>query len=130
MIDDVEQATVHRVARRPLGPQESARASRLWWGRAADEYQAEHGSFLGDAEFVWGPEGLTEREAQLLGNPADLVGRRVLEIGCGAGQCGRWLRAQGVAEVVGIDMSARQLQHSHRLDKATGHRLPVVQADA
>ena len=130
MIDDVEQATVHRVARRPLGPQESARASRLWWERAADEYQAEHGSFLGDAEFVWGPEGLTEREAQLLGNPADLVGRRVLEIGCGAGKCGRWLRAQGVAEVVGIDMSARQLQHSHRLDKATGHRLPVVQADA
>lgn len=122
--------TVHRVARRPLDPQESARASRLWWEHAADEYQAEHGDFLGAAEFVWGPEGLTEQEAQLLGSPAELAGRRILEIGCGAGQCGRWLRAHGVAEVVGIDMSARQLQHSHRLDQATGHTLPVVQADA
>ncbi|KUP96438.1 class I SAM-dependent methyltransferase [Thermobifida cellulosilytica] len=130
MIDDLRTATVERIARRPAGAGESARASRLWWERAADEYQAEHGDFLGDAEFVWGPEGLTEREARLLGSPAQLAGRRVLEIGCGAGQCGRWLRTQGVAEVVGIDVSARQLQHSRRIDEEVGCALPVVQADA
>ncbi|MGW2634669.1 histidine kinase dimerization/phospho-acceptor domain-containing protein, partial [Streptomyces chattanoogensis] len=29
-----------------------------WWDRNADEYQSEHGAFLGDDRFVWGPEGL------------------------------------------------------------------------
>lgn len=130
MTDDLSTATVERIARRPADAGESARASRLWWERAADEYQDEHGEFLGDAEFVWGPEGLTERQARLLGAPAELVDRRVLEIGCGAGQCGRWLRDQGVAEVVGIDVSGRQLRHSRRIDEATGCALPVVQADA
>ncbi|GAA1447352.1 hypothetical protein GCM10009602_36270 [Nocardiopsis tropica] len=55
---------------------------------------------------------------------------RVLEVGCGAGQCGRWLRARGVREVVAFDLSFRQLQHSRRIDAETGHRLPTVQADA
>ena len=44
----------------------------------ADEYQATHGEFLGDAGFVWGPEGLTEDEAGVLG---DVAGRDVLEVG-------------------------------------------------
>ncbi|TDQ55325.1 class I SAM-dependent methyltransferase [Actinorugispora endophytica] len=130
MTDDLMSASVERVARREAGAGESARASRVWWEREADDYQAEHGEFLGDAAFVWGPEGLTEESARLLGDPADLAGRRVLEIGCGAGQCGRWLRGRGVAEVVGIDVSARQLQHSRRIDEATGGSLPTAQADA
>src|SRR5690606_20957153 len=57
------------------------------------------------------------------------AGRRVLEIGCGAGQCGRWLATQG-AIVTGLDLSYRQLQHSRRIDLGTGTALPVVQADA
>lgn len=123
-------ASVERVVRRAADASESARASRVWWEREADEYQAEHGAFLGQAAFVWGPEGLTEESARLLGDPAELVGRRVLEIGCGAGQCGRWLRKRGVVQVVGIDVSARQLQHARRLDEAVGGLLPTVQADA
>ena len=38
-------------------------------------------------DLVWGPEGLTEAAAGLLG---DLAGLRVLEIGCGGGQGARW----------------------------------------
>lgn len=104
----------------------TARANRGWWDAAADAYQAEHGTFLGDAAFLWGPEGLDETEARLLG---DVAGRRVVDVGCGAGQCGRWLVGQG-AEVVGVDLSWRQLRHSRRLDAATGLRLGVVHADA
>ncbi|GAA3729174.1 SAM-dependent methyltransferase [Spinactinospora alkalitolerans] len=130
MTDDLMHADVAQIARRPAGAEESARASRVWWEREADDYQAEHGGFLGDTGFVWGPEGLDEAAAHLLGDPAELVGARVLEVGCGAGQCGRWLRARGVAEVVGIDVSARQLQHSLRIDDATGRALAVAQADA
>lgn len=102
------------------------RANRGWWDRAASEYQAEHGAFLGDAEFVWGPEGLHEAQAGLLG---PVTGRRVLEIGCGAGQCARWLARAG-AEVVGLDLSEAQLRHSRVLDDRTGTPVPVVAADA
>jgi SAM-dependent methyltransferase len=106
--------------RRAASSGESIRANRQWWDEVADEYQAEHGAFLGDRRFVWGPEGLDEADAHLLG---PVAGRRVLEIGAGAGQCGRWLAAQG-AEVVAMDLSWRQL------DRATGSALPSVQADA
>jgi SAM-dependent methyltransferase len=102
------------------------RANRGWWDAAADDYQAEHGSFLRDAGFVWCPEGLDEADARLLG---DVHGRRVLEIGCGAGQCARWLAGQG-AEAAAFDLSFRQLRHSQRIDDSAGGHLPVVQADA
>lgn len=115
------------VGRRPVSSADTSRANRSWWDGAADDYQAEHGEFLRDVGFVWCPEGLDEAEARLLGD--DLSGRRVLEVGCGAGQCGRWLATQG-AIVTGFDLSYRQLRHSRRLDLATGTALPVVQADA
>lgn len=128
MTDDL--TAVDRIERRPVDPAESARASRMWWDRSADEYQAEHGGFLRDTGFVWGPEGLDEADARLLGDPGELVGSRVLEVGCGAGQCGRWLRSRGVRQVVGVDVSHRQLQHSRRIDGHGGPGLPVAQADA
>jgi SAM-dependent methyltransferase len=111
---------------RSVSPDETLSANRRDWDRSADDYQAEHGEFLRDVGFVWSPEGLDESEARLLG---DLRGRRVLEVGCGAGQCARWLRGQG-ATVVGLDLSFRQLQHSHRLDGVTGTPVPVVCATA
>ncbi len=62
--------------RRTAAHEETARANRSWWDDAADWYLDEHGSFLGDTGFVWCPEGLSEDEAQLLG---DVAGRAVLE---------------------------------------------------
>jgi SAM-dependent methyltransferase len=112
--------------RRRADTDETTYANRHWWDGEADSYQAEHGDFLGDASFVWGPEGLDEADVHLLG---DVVGRRILEIGCGAGQCGRWLTTQG-AQVVGSDLSWGQLQHSRRLDSRVETALPVAQADA
>ncbi len=117
---------VTSTGRRDAAAAVTVRANRGYWDAAADDYQAEHGEFLGDAEFVWGPEGLTEGDAGLLG---PVAGRRVLEIGCGAAQCARWLAGRG-AEVVGLDLSHRQLQHSLRLDDAAGLRVPVLVADA
>ncbi|MCG5212194.1 class I SAM-dependent methyltransferase [Streptosporangium sp. KLBMP 9127] len=117
---------VSGVAREPVSAASTSRANRGWWDASADDYQAEHGEFLRDAGFVWCPEGLDEADAGLLG---DVAGRRVLEIGCGAGQCGRWLVTQG-ARVTGFDLSFRQLRHSQRIDLDTGVVLPAVQADA
>lgn len=114
------------VERRPAGAAETRAALRSWWDFHAATYQSEHAADLGSASFLWCPEGLTEDSAGLLG---DVAGRHVLEIGCGAGQCARWLVLRG-ARVVGLDLSAAQLSHSRRLDAECGVAVPVLQADA
>ena len=125
----VEHAAVGPVVsaeRRAADEAESRRANSADWDRYADEYQATHGAFLGDTGFVWGPEGVTEESLRILG---PLAGRDVLELGSGAGQCSRWVRRQG-GRPIGLDLSHRQLQHSLRLDEATGVAVPSVRATA
>lgn len=115
--------------RRPTSESVTRRANRREWDAYADEYQAAHGEFLRAVGFLWCPEGVEEAEAQVLGSTAGLPGRDVLEIGCGAAQCARWLASRG-ARPVGLDLSWRQLQHARRIDEDTGLRVPVVQASA
>ncbi|HEY6594321.1 MAG TPA: class I SAM-dependent methyltransferase [Asanoa sp.] len=105
---------------------EARGASRWWWDRDADAYQAEHGAFLGDVDFVWCPEGLREAEARLLG---PVAGRRVLEVGCGAAAAARWLATEG-ASVVATDLSAGMLRHAAAGAQRSGVRVPLVQSDA
>ncbi|WP_137977489.1 methyltransferase domain-containing protein [Streptomyces violaceusniger] len=109
------EAAEPTATRRIADTAESSRANRGWWDRNADEYQEEHGAFLGDDRFIWGPEGLDEAEAGLLGPVEALKGRDVLEVGAGAAQCARWLAAQG-ARPVALDLSHRQLRHARRID--------------
>ncbi|GAA2444797.1 class I SAM-dependent methyltransferase [Streptomyces macrosporus] len=127
----MNQENEPEVTRREAGRTESVRASRLWWDRNADDYQREHGDFLGDDRFVWGPEGLDEERARLLGPAEELAGRSVLEVGSGAAQCSRWLAARG-ARPVALDVSHRQLQHALRIAQASpdAPAFPLVQADA
>jgi len=111
---------------RPVGPAESRSASRLWWDADADDYQAAHGDFLGDVRFRWCPEGLIEAEAGLLG---PVAGRDVLEVGCGAASCSRWLATQG-ARPVALDLSAGMLRHARDANERSGVDVPLVLADA
>lgn len=115
------------VGRRPADDRETVAANRTWWDAEAGDYYLEHGGFLGDDDFVWGPERLREEDAGLLG---DVAGRRVLEIGAGAGQCARWLAGRG-AEVVASDLSSGMLAQGVAIDtrSTTGLRLPFVQCD-
>jgi SAM-dependent methyltransferase len=114
------------VGRRDVDSAENRRASRGWWDRDADAYQAEHGEFLGNVEFRWCPEGLREADAHLLG---DVAGKRILEVGCGAASCSRWLATQN-AQVVALDLSAGMLRHARDAADTSGVRVPLVQADA
>lgn len=109
----------------PADQRVSRAANRRWWDADADDYHAEHGEFLGLADFVWCPENLRESEAGLLG---DVAGRRVLEVGCGSAPCARWLVAQG-AQVVAFDLSIGMLGHARKAAAATGIDVPLVQAD-
>jgi ubiquinone/menaquinone biosynthesis C-methylase UbiE len=108
--------------RRTVSEADTLRANRADWDAYADEYQATHGEFLGDVQFIWSPEGVDEADAHVLG---EVAGRTVLEIGCGAAQCARWLTTQG-AHAVGLDLSHRQLQHGRRLDLDTDVSVPSV----
>ncbi|GLY93552.1 class I SAM-dependent methyltransferase [Actinoplanes sp. NBRC 103695] len=117
---------IDKVARRPVSDAESRVASRGWWDIDADDYQAEHGAFLGDVDLVWCPEGVREADAHLLG---EVRGRRVLELGCGAASGARWLRGAG-AEVVAMDLSAGMLRQAREGSDRSGVRVPLVQADA
>ncbi|GAA4355397.1 class I SAM-dependent methyltransferase [Angustibacter luteus] len=118
------EESVTEAMRRDADSHESASANRSWWDAEAADYYAEHGSFLGDGRFVWGPEGLDEADAGLLG---DVRGRRVLEVGAGAGQCSRWLAAQG-AQPVAVDLSIGMLRQGVQIDPGTA--VPMIQADA
>jgi SAM-dependent methyltransferase len=118
------------AARRDADAAETARANRTWWDLEAEEYYAEHGSFLGDDDFVWGPEGLRETNAQLLGQ---VRGQRLLEIGAGAAQCSRYAARQG-ARVVATDISRGMLRRgadlNRRFTQESGLTVPLVQCDA
>jgi len=114
------------IARRDVSAADTVTANRRWWDADADDYHAEHGQFLGDADFVWCPERLREAEAKLLG---DVAGKRILEVGCGAAMCSRWLLTQG-ARPVAFDLSAGMLAHARRRADDTGLQVPLVQADA
>jgi SAM-dependent methyltransferase len=118
--------TETHVRRRTVTDDETRVASRGWWDLDADDYQAEHGAFLGDVDFVWCPEGLREADARLLG---DVRGKKVLELGAGAAAGARWLAGQG-AEVVALDLSAGMLRHAREAGERAGVRVPLVQADA
>lgn len=119
---------------RVLGSVDSAttqRANRAWWDDESPQYHREHGDFLGadiaGGDFIWCPENLSERDAQLLG---DVDGRTVLEVGCGSAPCSRWLTTQG-AHVVAIDLSRGMLGHGLAAMKRFHETpVPLVQATA
>ena len=119
-----------RAGRRGAYPVETASANRSWWDAEADDYYAEHGAFLGDDDFVWGPEGLREADARLLGS---VRGKRLLEIGAGAAQCSRYAARRG-ARVVATDISGGMLRQGADLNvhftQTSGLTVPLVQCDA
>ncbi|KGM14468.1 class I SAM-dependent methyltransferase [Cellulomonas bogoriensis] len=100
----------------------SPHPGRSWWELNAEDYLADHGEFLGRDDFCWCPEGLREADARLLG---DVRGRHVLEVGAGAAQCSRWLRAAG-AHPVASDVAWRMLTAFD----GDGDGVARVQADA
>ncbi len=113
--------------RAPVDQPETVRANRRWWDAEAPSYYAEHGSFLGDADLIWGPEGWREADLNLLG---DVRGRDVLEIGAGAAQGSRYLLGRG-ARVLASDLSAGMLRTAREIDaRRGGPSVPLVQCDA
>ena len=104
----------------------SSEHNRATWDRISDEYQRRHATFIGRAEPRWGMWQLPESELSILG---DVAGKDVLELGCGAAQWSILLARRG-ARSVGLDNSARQLDHARDLMSAAGVDFPLVHSSA
>ncbi len=123
---DMSPGEVRSAGYRPAGDDESVRGNRTWWDETAGEYRAEHRGDLA-GRLVWGPEGLDEQDAGLLGDVRD---RTVLEVGAGAGDCSAWLATLG-ARAVATDLSAGMLREldDEQADRSLPPPPPRLQCD-
>jgi SAM-dependent methyltransferase len=105
---------------------EHARRNRAHWDAESDTYEAQHAAQLERAPCAWGVWSIPESELNVLG---DVRGKDVLELGCGAARWSMKLAKAG-ARCVGLDNSARQLEHARRLMVEAGVDFPLVHASA
>ena len=78
-------------------------------------------------EITWGMARARESDLQVL---PDLEGKHVVELGCGTGYFGAWLKKRGAARVVGVDVTPAQLSTARRVNGETGLGLEFVEANA
>jgi SAM-dependent methyltransferase len=109
-----------------MHPDSDAARNRAHWDAKSDKYQREHASQLNEKPCAWGVWALPEAELNILG---DVAGKDVLEFGCGAAQWSIFLAKRG-ARPVGLDNSARQLEHARRLMGEAGVEFPLVHSPA
>src|SRR5205085_6413945 len=93
------------------------------WDRHSAAYQA--GARLPTDVAHYGPDIGTEAEFRLCG---DVKGKRVVELGCGGGQCSIAFAKQG-ATAIGIDFSAEQLAFAKRLCEREEVKVELRQGD-
>ena len=97
---------------------------RRAWNDVSAWYQARHQIPTQSAHY--GPWAPLEDELRLLG---DVRGQRILEVGCGGGQCSIAFARQG-AHVAGIDPSDSQLDFARGLAAQEGLAIEFVQGRA
>ena len=82
------------------------------WNDNSETYQSLHEISTESAHY--GPWAPLENELRLLG---DVCGLRILELGCGGGQCCIAFAKQG-ATVAGVDLSDDQIEFARKLASA------------
>src|SRR6478752_6862235 len=101
--------------------------NRESWDAYSDEYQERHGEQLAaSGGLAWGTYQIPEATLHVLD---DVVGKDILELGCGAAQWSIGLARLG-ARPVGLDLSDRQLEHARRLMAEAGVEFRLVNASA
>jgi len=97
---------------------------RAAWNEISPYYQAENKI---PTDFVhYGPHCPNEDQLQLIG---DVKGKRVLEVGCGGGQCSIAFAKRG-AIATGMDLSDEQVEFARGLAKAEGVEATFMQGAA
>jgi ubiquinone/menaquinone biosynthesis C-methylase UbiE len=93
------------------------------WDRAADKFVA--GLDASIDVISYGPDMPDDTELRMVGR---VQGKRVLDLGCGAGHNAIAIAQQG-ATVVAVDGSDAMLAHARRLSKETGIKVEWRQSD-
>jgi SAM-dependent methyltransferase len=105
---------------------EHARKNAARWDRQSDDYEALHSTQLAENSMAWGCWSIPESQLRVLGN---VEGKDVLELGCGAARWSIALAKLG-ARPVGLDVSARQLDHARKNMRDAGLDFPLVHSSA
>ena len=101
--------------------------NRAYWDAMAHEWVDKGRRDWESPDPVWGIWRIPESEAKLL--PDDLVGKDVIEMGCGTGYVSAWLARRG-ARPVGIDNTAEQLKTARGFQKEFGIEFPLLHGNA
>jgi SAM-dependent methyltransferase len=78
-------------------------------------------------EITWGVSKSLESDVAVL---PDLRGMDVIELGCGTGYFGAWLKKHGAARVVGVDITPAQLETARTMNEEFGLGLEFIEANA
>ena len=102
--------------------------NREGWTQANAEYtDARAHEAWAQEEISWGKWSIPESELRVL---PDLEGKDVVELGCGTGYFGAWLKRAGARKVVGVDVTPAQLATARRTNEEFGLGLEFVEANA
>jgi SAM-dependent methyltransferase len=107
---------------------EYTEVNRAHWTVANARYTDKQASSAwAQAEISWGAWQQPETAVQAL---PEVTGRDVIELGCGTGYFGAWLKRRGARRVVGVDITPAQLATARRLNAETGLGLEFIEANA
>jgi SAM-dependent methyltransferase len=96
------------------------------WTRAnAEHTDARAEEAWARPEIDWGVWRVAESELNAL---PDVMGKDVVELGCGTAYFGAWLKKRGAARVVGVDPTPAQLETARRCNEKFGLGLELVEA--
>ena len=103
-------------------------ANRAVWTKANAEYTAGMARDRWAAtEIAW---GVWQTPESVIGVLPDMLGREVIELGCGTGYFGAWLKRRGARRVVGVDVTPAQLETARQMNREFGLGLEFLEANA
>jgi SAM-dependent methyltransferase len=107
---------------------EYAVRNRAGWTKSNADYtdRSAPGNWAQE-EITWGMCRARERDVQVL---PELRSKDVVELGCGTGYFGAWLKRRGAARVVGVDVTPAQLETARRMDAEFGLGMEFLEANA
>lgn len=106
---------------------EHVRRNRTLWDNWAHKFVAPGEEAWAQDSPTWGIWSIPESQVGML--PADIAGKDVIELGCGAAYVSAWLTRRG-ARVVGVDNSAAQLATARRLQRQYNLDFPLLHGNA
>src|SRR5579884_3907220 len=116
--------------------EDAGRARRATWDRRARRRAVDHAIFdkrrypvvgVPEGYAAWAPTyertAPDEMDLRLLGRLRTVdwsAARRVLDLACGTGRVGAWLRARSAATIDGVDLTPEMLERARRRDVYRG----------